>query len=117
MVPQVDLDVVIGGHSHTLLFGDENGDLEGFDEQDEEDNIKGSFWKPTKLSIQNYSLGNYPSVETNIDGKVVPVCQAFEYGKYLGHIDIKFTKENNRYVINQRSDFSVSFWFKTWLTH
>ena len=70
MVPQVDLDVVIGGHSHTLLFGDENGDLEGFDEQDEEDNIKGSFWKPRKLSIQNYSLGNYPSVETNIDGKV-----------------------------------------------
>jgi len=53
--------------------------------------------------------GNYPSVETNIDGKVVPVCQAFEYGKYLGHIDIKFTKENSRYVINQRSDFSVSF--------
>ena len=44
MVPQVDLDVVIGGHSHTLLFGDENGDLEGFDEQDEEDNIKGWFW-------------------------------------------------------------------------
>ena len=42
MVPQTDLDVVIGGHSHTLLFGDEDGDLEGFDEQDEEDNIKGN---------------------------------------------------------------------------
>ena len=47
-------------------------------------------------------------METNIDGKVVPVCQAFEYGKYLGHIDIKFTLDNDRYVINQRSDISVS---------
>ena len=65
-----------------------------------------------KLSVLNDVFsGNYPSVETNIDGKVVPVCQAFEYGKYLGHIDIKFTKENGRYVINQRSDFSVSSWF------
>ena len=61
MVPQVDLDVVIGGHSHTLLFGDENGDLEGFDEQDEEDNIKGWFEKfrilSPKLFIRKLSLG------------------------------------------------------------
>ena len=49
MVPQVDLDVVIGGHSHTLLFGDEDGDLDGFDEQDEEDNIKGEFLEYHRL--------------------------------------------------------------------
>ena len=49
---------------------------------------------------------------------MVPVCQAFEYGKYLGHIDIQFTLQegtgrgsNDRYVINQRSDITVSFWF------
>ncbi|KRA50522.1 bifunctional metallophosphatase/5'-nucleotidase [Devosia sp. Root635] len=52
------VDVIVGGHSHSLL-----GSMEG-------------------------AAGPYPTMVTNPDGVEVPVVQANQYGKYLGDIAI-----------------------------
>ena len=52
------IDVIVGGHSHSLL-----GSMEG-------------------------AVGPYPTMVTNPDGIEVPVVQANQYGKYLGDIAI-----------------------------
>lgn len=52
------VDVIVGGHSHSLL-----GSMEG-------------------------AVGPYPTMVTNPDGIEVPVVQANQYGKYLGDIAI-----------------------------
>lgn len=52
------IDVIVGGHSHSLL-----GSMEG-------------------------AAGPYPTMVTNPDGIEVPVVQANQYGKYLGDIAI-----------------------------
>jgi 5'-nucleotidase / UDP-sugar diphosphatase len=52
------VDVIVGGHSHTLL-----GSMEG-------------------------AVGPYPTMVKNPDGIEVPVVQANQYGKYLGDIAI-----------------------------
>lgn len=54
------LDVVVGGHSHTLL-----GEMEGAE-------------------------GAYPTMVAGPDGKDVPIVQAYAYGKYLGHLTVTF---------------------------
>ncbi|HEY0032356.1 MAG TPA: 5'-nucleotidase C-terminal domain-containing protein, partial [Devosia sp.] len=53
------VDVIVGGHSHTLLSNTAEG-----------------------------ALGPYPTMVTNPDGVEVPVVQANQYGKYLGDIAI-----------------------------
>jgi len=45
-------------------------------------------------------VGPYPTFSTNAEGRTVPICQAFEYGKYLGHIDLTFYLNGNRYVLH-----------------
>jgi len=52
------VDVIVGGHSHSLL-----GSMEG-------------------------AVGPYPTMVANPDGVEVPVVQANQYGKYLGDIAI-----------------------------
>lgn len=80
MAELVDLDVIIGGHSHTLLWGtDLNDDLDEVDKQ--------------------RVRGNYPTWKSNVNGRPIPICHVFEFGKYLGHIDINFTRVNDRYII------------------
>ncbi|TFK97586.1 Metallo-dependent phosphatase-like protein [Pterulicium gracile] len=54
------IQVIVGGHSHTLL-----GDMAG-------------------------AQGKYPTVETNQDGDEVFVVTAWRYGVYLGYIDVEF---------------------------
>jgi len=61
-VPEVDL--VVGGHSHTFLWP--------LDAEDPED----------------YSRGPYPTYITQSSGKVVPVVQAYCYSKYLGYFNV-----------------------------
>jgi len=53
------VDVIVGGHSHTLLSNTAEG-----------------------------AAGPYPTMVTNPDGVEVPVVQANQYGKYLGDIAI-----------------------------
>jgi 5'-nucleotidase len=53
------VDVIVGGHSHTLLSNTAEG-----------------------------AAGPYPTMVTNPDGIEVPVVQANQYGKYLGDIAI-----------------------------
>jgi 5'-nucleotidase len=65
LAPQVtDVDVIVGGHSHTLL-----GDF------------------------QTYGLnsdGSYPTMARNADGDPVCVVQAWEHGRILGELSVTF---------------------------
>ncbi|EDW10339.2 protein 5NUC [Drosophila mojavensis] len=60
-----DVDVVIGGHSHTFLYTGSPPDIE----------------KPD---------GNYPTIVTKSNGRKVPVLQAYAFTKYMGIIDLEF---------------------------
>ncbi|EDW01383.1 GH21407 [Drosophila grimshawi] len=60
-----DVDLVVGGHSHTFLF-------------------TGS--PPHKEK----SAGNYPTVVIRSNGQQVPVVQAYAFTKYLGVLDMEF---------------------------
>lgn len=59
-----DLDLVIGGHSHTFLFSGQQPDVE-------------------------VPLGTYPVMVNRSDGSQVPVVQAYAYTKYLGYLHLK----------------------------
>lgn len=59
-----DIDLVIGGHSHTFLFSGEQPNIE----------------KPED---------KYPVMVTQTSGKVVPVVQAYAFTKYLGFLDLE----------------------------
>jgi 5'-nucleotidase / UDP-sugar diphosphatase len=59
------VDVIVGGHSHSLL-----GSMEG-------------------------AAGPYPTMVANPDGVEVPVVQANQYGKYLGDIAVTWDDEGN----------------------
>ena len=61
-----DLDLVVGGHSHTFLFTGEQ-----------------------KPSVEE-PKGDYPTYITQKSGKVVPVVQVYCYTKYLGHLTLHF---------------------------
>lgn len=69
-------------HSHSLLWTDGE-----FDEND-----------ASKV------VGPYPTFEMNVKSRTVPICQAFEFGKYLGHLDLTFHKNGERYVLNDNRD-------------
>ena len=60
------VDVIVGGHSHTLLAND-NED----------------------------ALGPYPTMVAGPGGTEVPIVQAGEYGKYLGKITVTWDDEGN----------------------
>ncbi|ALC41074.1 CG30103, partial [Drosophila busckii] len=66
--PQVD--VVVGGHSHTFLY---KGDPPSTEK----------------------AAGLYPTVVTRSNGRQVPVVQAYAYTKYLGRIDLEFDKSGH----------------------
>ncbi|KAI8956638.1 Metallo-dependent phosphatase [Daldinia sp. FL1419] len=57
------LQLVMGGHSHTLL-----GDMDGAE-------------------------GKYPTLETNKDGDEVFIVTAYRWGEYLGYIDVTYDAE------------------------
>ncbi|XP_055005554.1 LOW QUALITY PROTEIN: 5'-nucleotidase [Boleophthalmus pectinirostris] len=64
------VDVVIGGHSNTFLY-------------------TGS---PPSVEVP---VGPYPFLVRSVDGRQVPVVQAYAFGKYLGHLHIRFDDEGN----------------------
>lgn len=63
------VDVIVGGDSHTLLGDD------GF----------------TQLGFN--TAGDYPTIETNLDGDTVCVVQAWEYAHMLGKLSVNFDSE------------------------
>ncbi|CRK95992.1 CLUMA_CG009432, isoform B, partial [Clunio marinus] len=65
-----DIDLVIGGHSHTFLFTGQSPDIE----------------KP---------LGDFPTWVTQPNGKKVPVVQAYAFTKYLGYLHLEFDDDGN----------------------
>ena len=58
------IDVIVGGHSHTLLSNTEEG-----------------------------AAGPYPTLVNNPDGVEVPVVTAYSYGKYLGDLVVTWDDE------------------------
>jgi 5'-nucleotidase/UDP-sugar diphosphatase len=60
------IDVIVGGHSHTLLSNTEEG-----------------------------AAGGYPTLVNNPDGVEVPVVTAYSYGKYLGDLVVTWDDEGN----------------------
>ncbi|XP_050069190.1 protein 5NUC-like [Anopheles maculipalpis] len=65
-----DVDLVIGGHSHTFLYSGSAPDVED-------------------------PAGPYPVMVKNAAGKDVPVVQAYAYTKYLGYLHLMFDAEGN----------------------
>ena len=50
-------------------------------------------------------MGDYPTIMQNVNGRPIPICHVFEFGKYLGQIDITFKKEGDQLVISDESQF------------
>ncbi|XP_052899613.1 protein 5NUC-like [Anopheles moucheti] len=65
-----DIDLVIGGHSHTFLYTGSAPDVE-------------------------QPAGPYPVMVKNPAGKDVPVVQAYAFTKYLGYLHLEFDAEGN----------------------
>jgi len=61
-----ELDLVVGGHSHTFLYSSPPPSVE----------------KPE---------GPYPTYVEQDGGRVVPVVQAYCFSKYIGHLELQFT--------------------------
>jgi 5'-nucleotidase / UDP-sugar diphosphatase len=60
------IDVIVGGHSHTLLSNSEEG-----------------------------AAGPYPTMVANPSGADVPIVQAYAYSKYLGELRVVFDDDGN----------------------
>lgn len=67
------IDVVIGGHTHSFLYSDQQPDIEKID-------------------------GPYPTVIKQSSGKQVPVVQAYAYTKYLGELELSVSFKNSKIV-------------------
>lgn len=64
-----DLDIIVGGHSHSLLYS-------GKDKR-----------------LNKKSFGPYPTIVKDAKGKPVYVVQADCHGKYVGKLDVVFDKK------------------------
>nr|XP_040234815.2 apyrase-like [Anopheles coluzzii] len=64
-----DVDVIIGGHSHSFLFPNASS-------------------KPHNQ--QDTILGDYPVVVSNANGRKILIVQAYAYGKYVGRLTAYF---------------------------
>ena len=72
-----DLDLVVGGHSHTFLYSGEEPSVE-------------------------LSQGQYPTWVTQPSGRQVPVVQAYCYTKYIGHLNLQFDSEGELVLLTGR---------------
>ncbi|XP_008187662.1 protein 5NUC isoform X1 [Acyrthosiphon pisum] len=68
-----DIDIIVGGHSHTFLYSDTPPSIE----------------KP---------YGPYPLYVTNVKNKAVPILQAYANTKYVGKVVLKF--DSNGDIVN-----------------
>jgi len=87
-IPEIDL--IVGGHSHTFLFSGFIWFIYGP-------------WSPFTHSTTNKNQGeppsddqpkgDYPTVVTQPSGRRVPVVQAYAYTKYLGYLKVNVDEE------------------------
>ncbi|XP_054263510.1 protein 5NUC-like isoform X2 [Macrosteles quadrilineatus] len=66
-----EIDLVVGGHSHTFLY------------------------TGTPPDPEDIPIGDYPTVITQASGKKVPVVQAYYGTKYLGYLELDFDDGGN----------------------
>jgi 2',3'-cyclic-nucleotide 2'-phosphodiesterase (5'-nucleotidase family) len=64
------VDVILGGHSHTFLYS-----------------------PPTAVPNGDNPSGPYPTPVIAPDGNTVLVAQAFQWGRYLGRLNVRFTPD------------------------
>jgi 5'-nucleotidase / UDP-sugar diphosphatase len=76
------IDLIIGGHSHTPLG---TPALDG--------------WRPAG--------GTYPTVIKDLDGSDVPIVQAWEWGKIMGKIKVKFDAKGKLQKIEEATPIVV----------
>ena len=74
------LDVVIGGHSHSLLWPNIRNDKLAGVPADEHD--------------QQFAKGPYPTVVRQPSGRYVLVAQMYKHGKYLGVLNVTFNRDD-----------------------
>ena len=94
-----ELDLVVGGHSHTFLYTDTAGA------------------GPPSVEAAE---GEYPTYVTNTvrgagQEKVIPVVQAFCYTKYLGHLQLSF--DNHGELLSPVAGAGVTFASPVLLDH
>jgi len=83
-IPEVDL--VIGGHSHTFLYGDKK---------------RGGGLQQQQLPSRERPHGPYPTIVKQAKtGKKVLVVQAYAFTKYLGRMDLNFDDDGNITLFN-----------------
>ncbi|KAH8309371.1 hypothetical protein KR059_008758 [Drosophila kikkawai] len=70
-----EVDIVVGGHSHTFLYSGDQPDAEPI-------------------------IGPYPTVITQKSGKKVPVVQAYAFTKYLGRLHVQFDDAGDLITFN-----------------
>ncbi|XP_040575833.1 snake venom 5'-nucleotidase [Lepeophtheirus salmonis] len=96
-----EIDVVVGGHSHSFLYHTNNGASQSGD----------------------YIEGDYPTMVRQPSGKQVPVVQAFAFTKYLGKLTVNFDINNrvtsaygNPVLLDQnvREDVGMKSELKEW---
>ena len=81
-----EIDIVVGGHSHTFLFTE----------------------KGNGLPSNDPSEGDYPTyVKNKFQNKIIPVVQAYKYSKYLGHLVLNF--DANGELLTPVDGVGVSF--------
>jgi 5'-nucleotidase / UDP-sugar diphosphatase len=80
------VDVIVGGHSHTAL-----GDFSG-------------------LGLS--TSGEYPTVTHDADGNTALVVQAWEWGKFLGELDVAFDAKGNVQSYSGRAKAVIG---KSWM--
>ncbi len=61
------VDVIVGGHSHTFLYTPATAPVNG-----------------------DVPAGPYPTTATGSDGNPVLIVSAYQWGRYLGHLDVTF---------------------------
>ena len=86
-----DIDVVVGGHSHSFLWSGNQSSGFKVDAFLKKDIIHTFFKKYIEAGATTPSVeepvGPYPTIVTQqASGKKVPVVQAYAFGKYLGNL-------------------------------
>ena len=97
-----DVDVVVGGHSHSFLYTGEPPSVEvpegeyptyvtqvrGEEEEEEEEEEKRKCIHTRRFAQFFFTLFAPKLLQDS--GKVVPVVQAYCYTKYMGHLELNF---------------------------
>ncbi|KAK9695107.1 hypothetical protein K7432_013132 [Basidiobolus ranarum] len=73
-----DIDLIVGGHSHTFLSSN------------------------SEDPHHSHAEGDYPTLIKNLDGHPTYITQAWSWGRYVGHLELQLNDEGKIHEINGR---------------